>query len=220
VSSFEILGHKLRFLRDFYEKTTLPFREIQRKIDASEPPYVPRRPLEDYTEPPFLTDWLEANEGLRLQEQLCLTLLQRSFKEFLDATMHQHPDFEKNRPTNRGNWFERDKKWFLGVLNIDWKQAGVSLSRLEELTLARNSIQHGRGGRFDYYAILKRQNKDYYSRFPDAFFVDELEKNIRKESNFPQPITIDLKPEKMDAAISDIVTLCKFIDERLPDGIS
>jgi hypothetical protein len=217
MSSFEILEGNLRFLRNFYETTTLPFLEIKRKTEVGEPPYVPTRPPED--EPPFLAEWLDANDALRLQEQVCLSLLQRSFRDFLDVTMQQHPQYQINKPTGKGNWFEKAKKWFLDVLSIDWSRAGVNLTRLEEMSLARNSIQHGSGERFDYHQILKRQNKDYHSRFPDAFFVDEFEKSIWKQSNYPQPITIELKPDKLDAAIADILSLCRFIAERLPSNI-
>jgi hypothetical protein len=82
MSNLEILDSKISFLQVFYQLTTEPFREIKMKIDANEEPFVARGNPKDYDEPPFLTEWQEADEGLRVQGQVCLTLLQRSFREY------------------------------------------------------------------------------------------------------------------------------------------
>src|SRR5258708_2820470 len=123
MANFEILENKLRFLRSFYQLTTEPFRELKRKIDNHEEPFIDHGNREDYDgDPPFLTEWLEADEGLKLQQQVCLTVLQRSFKEFLDMTVRLHPDFPNNKPKEGGDWFENYKSWFLKEADIDWGQ--------------------------------------------------------------------------------------------------
>jgi len=222
MSNFEILDSKISFLQVFYQQTTDPFREIERKIDANEEPYVAHGNPEDYDEPPFLTEWQEADEGLRLQGQVCLALLQRSFREFLKATVRQHRDYPNSRPKEKGNWFENYKTWFREEAAIDWGEAPISLNRIEELTIARNCIQHGGesqsgpGDVFDSHALLKMQSNDYHEKFPDAFFADEFEKQIWAESNYPQPVRIDLTPDKLGVAGDDIRTFCKFIDDNLP----
>lgn len=220
MDNFAILQQKLTFLRAFYDLTTRPFREIQRKIDAHEEPYVPRWDGEDEPsgEPPFLDEWLEAAEGLTLQEQACLSLLQRSFREFLVSTVRNHPG---GKPMEGGNWFQKYQQWFLTECDVDWTQAPVNLGLIEELSLARNCIQHGGeshggpGDVLDSWRLLKVQSTSYHARFPDAFFASEFEKGIWKESSYPQPVTIELTPDKLDAAIRETTTLCQFIAERV-----
>jgi len=223
MSNFAILEQKLSFLRDFYATTTASFREIKRKIEAHEEPYVPTWSEED-DEPPFLSEWLDADESLRLQQQLCLNLLQRSLREFLDKTIRQHPS---SRPAKKGNWFSNQKKWFLEELGIDWDAADTRLDRIEELTLARNCVQHGGevdhgpgdyvpSSSYDAHAVLKIQSAEYHRKFPDAFYVDEQQKALWKKGNYPQPVEIQLTPEKLETAIGDILAFCRFIDTHLP----
>lgn len=222
--NFGILETKLAFLRTFYTQTTEPFREIKRKIERKEEPYIPVWSEYGYDEPPFLSEWLEADELLKLQEQLCLGLIQRTLREFLDKTVRQHP---QSRPARKGNWFENYKKWFLGELNIDWDASGVNLGRIEELTLARNCVQHGGevdhgpgvyvpDGVYDAHALLKVQSKEYCDRFPNAFYADEHERALWSMLHYPQPVAIQLTPEKLNTAIEDIVPFCRYVDERLP----
>jgi hypothetical protein len=106
-----ILEDKLQFLRTFYQLTTEPFSEIKRKIDAGEEPFVDRRNPEDYDEPAFLTEWQDADQGLKLQQQVCLNLLQRSFREFLDSTVQQCGG-KPQKPKRGECWFDTYKAWF------------------------------------------------------------------------------------------------------------
>jgi hypothetical protein len=166
---------------------------------------------------------MDAHEGLRLQQQTCLSLLQRSFREFLDEVVRQQP---QSRPKKGGNWFNNYQCWFLNELGIDWTKAGLNLDRIEELSFARNDVQHGGqkhggvGDTLDAYALLKRQSVDYHKRFPDAFFASEMEKDIWKENDYPQPATIELTAEKLEKAVGEIIGFAKFISSNLPFSIT
>jgi hypothetical protein len=220
MNQLPILEDKLQFLHAFYQLTTEPFREIKRKIEAGKEPFVDGRDPEDYDEPPFLSEWQDADQGLKLQQQVCLNLLQRSFREFLDTTVRQCGG--KPQKSKKGeNWFDTYKTWFHQERGITWEKAPVSLDRMEELTFARNCIQHGGqtdgspGAVLDSHSLLKRQSIDYHDRFPDAFFADEFEKQLWREQHYSQPVTIDLTPEKLEVSIGDIVVFCKFIHDAL-----
>jgi hypothetical protein len=221
MDQFVFLKDKTDFLRAFHLLTTGPFTEIKRKIDAGEEPFVDRRNPEDYDEPAFLVEWLEADEGLKLQQQVCLNLLQRSFREFLDMTVEQLEG--KPQQHKKGeNWFDAYKTSFRERAGVDWEKAPGQLSRIEELTMARNCIQHGgqkpyrgAGDVLDSHSLLKRQSADYHERFPDAFFANEFEKQIWKSQNYSQPVTINLTPEKLEVAIKDILEFCRYIHDSL-----
>jgi hypothetical protein len=150
----------------------------------AELPYAPENDPQYHPEgdePPFLSEWLNADEGRRLQQQACLTLLQRSFREFLDAAVCQHHEYPDNHPKEKGNWFKNYKRWFLKE-GIDWDKAPTSSFDMEELTLARNSVQHSDAT----YSLLKLQTTDYHSRFPYGFFVDTFEKAMTRTFNSPR----------------------------------
>lgn len=222
MSDYEIMAYKLVSFRQFYDETTGVFVEVKRKIEAEEEPYVPRGDPESYSEPPFLTEWIEADEKLRLQRQLCLSVLQRTLVEFMNSVIARHPHFPKNKPDDR-NWFKTYQRWFLDELRIDWMQSGADLKMLEELTHARNSVQHGgeklhkKDGVYDSHSLVKRQGKNYVERFPDGVFVDQEEKARWKVLGMgPEANQIDFPPETLELTLQQIDVLCKFIDASLP----
>jgi hypothetical protein len=141
----------------------------------------------------------------------------------LDTTIRQCGG-KPQKPKKGESWFDAYKAWFLQEAEIDLEKAPVSLRRIEELTVVQNCIQHGgevsarAGDVLDSHSLLKRQSVAYHERFPDAFFADEFEKQIWKEQHFPQPVAIDLTPEKLEVAIKDILALCKFIQDSLPES--
>ena len=210
-----LLVSNLRFLRWFYELSITGFVDIKRRIDAQEEPYVPRSGYE-YDEPPFLSEWLDADEARKLQGQVCLSLLQRSLREYLDSTVKRHPG---SRPKRKGNWFGNYKEWFLSEIGIDWEKSPVPLTRIEELTIARNCVEHGSGSVYDAHRLVKRQGKNYHERFPDSVFANEFERALWREMGYPQPVEIELTPEKLDNAMEEILGFGRFIEENLPASI-
>lgn len=207
-----LLNDNLQFLRWFYEQSVRPFAEIKRKIEGQEDPYVPRAGYE-YDEPPFLPEWSDAEQALKLQGRVCLSLLQRSFREYLDSTVQRHP---KSQPERKGNWFANYKKCFLEATAIDWDKSPVPVSRVEELTIARNCVEHGSGSVYDEHRLVKQQGENYHDRFPDAMLASEFEKALWREMGYPQPVATELTQEKLDSAIKNVLAFAEFIEENLP----
>src|SRR5271170_5951135 len=135
----KVLNDKLKFTAWFLELSTASFREIKRKITVGEHPYESGTRSEEDSEPPFAIEWLNADQAIQLQGQLCLNLVQRSLCEYLEQTVKLSP---RKPPSKKGHWFENYKRWFLEE-GIDLSGSGADLLLIEELTLARNRIQHG-----------------------------------------------------------------------------
>jgi len=138
-----------------------------------------------------------------------LNLLQRSLLEYLDETVKLS---SRQAPNKRNNWFENYKRWFLDV-GVDWAASGADLLLIEEMTMARNRIQHGSHG--DSHSLIKTQDEDYRSRFPKAIFQSDLEARIFR--NFgPKLRSLELTKDKLNRAIEEIVLFASFIEEHLP----
>lgn len=78
---------KLRFIERFYLSASGPFRDTKRKIATHEEPFVPPSFDPDTAtdfEPPFLEEWLEADESLNLVGQAALNLAQAAFRDYLN----------------------------------------------------------------------------------------------------------------------------------------
>ena len=205
----KILHDKLRFVSWFFGLTTAPFVGIKRKIEAGDHPYKSSAMPSDSSDPPFAAEWLDADQAIRVQGQLCLSLLQRSLLEYLDETVKLS---SSQAPNKKNNWFENYKRWFLGV-GVEWTASGADLLLIEEMTVARNRIQHGSRG--DSHGLIKTQDEDYRSRFPKALFQSDLE--ARMFRNFgPKLRSIELTKEKLNRAIEEIMLFANFIEEHLP----
>jgi hypothetical protein len=134
---------KLNFIRRFYEITSEPFVETKRKIDQHEQPFN----VFDVNdgEPPFLVEWLEADQSLNVLGKSCLCLLQNSLADYLKGFNQHYAPVDENVTLENvgGKGLEKYRRMFLGRFNIDWATSPTDIDLLEEINLARNDIQHG-----------------------------------------------------------------------------
>ena len=137
------LRDKLRFIESMYGQASACFTETKRKIENSEGEF-------DYSgwdpdsydgEPPFLTEWQEADEALNLLGQACLSLVQSALKEYLDGCLFVT---RAGKPQRKGNesWFDAYQRFFNEQFGIDWRASPVHVPLIEEINLARNDAQH------------------------------------------------------------------------------
>lgn len=209
---FKILQDKLEFITWFFDITTAPFVEIKRKIESGEDPYQSSISPEDDSEPPFVLEGIDAHHAIQLQGQLCLNLLQRSLIEYLDETVKLS---QRKAPRKGDNWFKNYKEWFLAE-GVDWGASTACLSLIEEMTVARNRVQHGSPN--DSHSLIKQQDQNYHDRFPNARFQNDFEAGIFR--NFgPKLHSIELTKENLQDAIEQILSFTTFIDQHLPDSM-
>ena len=74
------LRERTKFIRQFYDAASFPFLERRRKIEAEEDPFVP--PYSEDGEPPFLEEWVEADDSLQVLGYACINLLAAGFHLF------------------------------------------------------------------------------------------------------------------------------------------
>jgi hypothetical protein len=204
-----ILEQKLKFVLWFFDESTGPFRVCKTKIESCELPFQCGPEDRAETEPPHAELWLEASEAIELQGQLCISLVHRSFREYLDDTVRKSG---REAPKNRGNWFGNYKEWFLR-LGVDWERSTANLSVIEETAEARNRIQHG--SPHDSHSLIKRQDADYSKRFEDAAFKSDFEARLFRGSCNPRLYSLEITKEKLGRAAQEVLTFCGFIEEQL-----
>ena len=203
----EILQNKLKFIRWFFEQTTTPFAETKRKIESREYPYDFNDLSEDASESPFTMVWMDAEDAINLQGQLCLSLLQRSLMEYLEDTVK----LNRSAPPSKGkNWFENYRKWFFAK-GVDWNSSTACLTLIEEMTMARNRVQHGSPD--DSHNLIKKLDQNYHARFPDAVFKNSLHACIFNGFG-PKLHPIELTKEKLERTIEEISKFSTFIEKQ------
>jgi len=203
------LKDKLRFIERWYNAATTPFVETIAKIDKGVAPF-DTLPFDEWgpdsDEPPFLEEWLEANESINLIGQAALSLVQSAFKRYLDGFIYLS---EQKPPTGTRNWFDRYKTYFLDTYRIDWEAGPIPPAQLEEINLARNDIQHSE----QEFGMSRRMDKKHFARFPDGLFASEMDKQIQVEMPFGTP-RIQITKQNLEEAIRRVEEFCEFVERH------
>lgn len=203
------LKDKLSFIERFYAAASEPFVEAIRKIKVGEPPFEPPPmgedgPVDD--EPPFLEEYIEADEAKNIVGQAALSLIQSAFREYLDAFIRLST---QELPAGPGNWFARYKTFFNEKYGIDWDKGPVPPEELEEINLARNDIQHS-GQEF---GMRRYKSDDLFTRFPDGLFAYEIEMQMLGKSRIG-PVRIYVTQKDLAEAARRVEVFCDFIEQH------
>jgi len=209
------LRDKLRFIESMYGQASACFTETKRKIENSEGEF-------DYSgwdpdsydgEPPFLTEWQEADEALNLLGQACLSLVQSALKEYLDGCLFVT---RAGKPQRKGNesWFDAYQRFFNEQFGIDWRASPVHVPLIEEINLARNDAQHtGRE-----FGMTRYQDARHQERFPKGIFADPTFAEMTARSPLMGPVPLRVTADGLQEASKRVLAFCMFIDERRPWG--
>jgi len=145
-------------------------------IENEEGPYIPS--YSEDGEPQFLREWMEADQGVDAVDHACISMLSSSLHLFLkswvdrleeDHGMKFHADFKKG-------WWNGYKQIFM-QLELSLSQCSVDLDVVEQVTLARNRVQHPD----DLTELGVSHSQSDLKRFPSPFFAckTELDMAIR-----------------------------------------
>ncbi|EJL6983981.1 hypothetical protein NMT40_003588 [Vibrio cholerae] len=210
---------RVEFISAFYEKALAPFLETVRLIEEEKPPYEPAYSESD--EPPFLSEWIDADQsidvlGIQCASLLCSTLklfLEESLKNVFRSNTHK---VTKNIKTENEYKTEFKKGWLNGYcrlfekeFNLNWSDSNINILLIEELILVRNRGQHP-----EHITMLSNSfSKKDMEKIPSPFFVDKLYEN-KDFYDFLTP-TIKPKPEKMKAAFEEVIKLINWLENSL-----
>lgn len=177
-----ILRGQRRAVERLYDGAAGVFIDRKKRIDGGEAPYQPPPfdPDTDDPEPPFLDEWIEAEEFQDIIGQACISIIHSCLKDYLDGVIERSGitvEAEKfmSRRRNRvrrESWFGRYLALFADAYSIDWTQCPIPREALEEINLARNDIQHGRPA----LSLGRYQNEHHKERFPSGLFIHDYER--------------------------------------------
>lgn len=208
------LKDRIKFIRYFYENTMLPFENIKRSIDKEEEPYKPNQYRED-GEPEFLEEWLEAGMGLDTVSHTCISMLSSSLhlfmKSWFDRLIKNH-GMKFNFKFKKG-WF-REYKRVLIDLEFPLEESGANLGIVEQITLARNRVQHPE----EIMDLRVSHSESDMKKYPNPFFVNENEVTMATEEDgglfFWFPPTVTASKEKLEEAISNVEVFASWLEKE------
>ncbi len=208
------LGQRLSFLGQLYTNSAEPFLERKRKIEAAEEPYVP--PYSEDSEPAFLSEWLEADESLRVLGGACVSMLSASFHLYFKTWEQQLnvPVGDKYKSAFKRGWFNGYKVYFLKEFGVRFEESPCNLELLEELVLVRNRVQHPES----ITSHSTHYSKDDFKKLERPFFINSRDFEIfgdqeDGERSWLMPPTIHVTPEKFSAALKEVDRFTEWLEK-------
>lgn len=211
------LKDRTRLIRQFYEHATSPFIEIIRKIEAEEEPYVP--PYSEDGEPPYVSEWIDADELREVAGRCCLSMLSASLQLYFKT-------WEHNLGLNCGKGFKAEFKnegmvggyraCLASCTGIDWSQCPADLAIIEQVVLARNRDQHPES----ITSVRVTHAEKDRQRFPRPFFMSEHEAALFEEGDEPALFmspSVHVSRDKLMTAIEQVERLCEWLEEKMFD---
>jgi hypothetical protein len=197
-------------------------------IEAEEEPYVRPYsedvppysedvlPYSEDDEPAFFAEWLEAEESLQVLGHACVSMLSASFHLYFKTWERQFnvPAGEKYKSDFKQGWFNGYKAYFLGEFNIAFEDSQCNLGLLEEITLARNRVQHPE--------LIENQSTHYseddLKKLQSPFFIDSLDFELFNEQEegergWLMPPAIHVTPEKFLAAVAEVARFAEWLEK-------
>src|SRR4051812_38441845 len=208
---------RTQFIRRHYETASEPFREIKRKIEAGEAPFV-QDPEGREDEPPFLKEWQQAERSLEVLGRRCVSMLSDSLKLYFQTWESelriQWQGGEKKRYFKKG-FVQGYRRRFGDLLKGTWEDCPVDFDLLEQVTLVRNKEQHP--DRITTMRVKHDYDTRTRSRFPSLFFLSEDERMLFSTSDIPinfQP-TVQVSREQLFAALEQVEALGDWLENRM-----
>ena len=209
------LFQRLEFIEQFYKNSAAPFVERKRKIEAEEEPFVP--PYSEDGEPPFLAEWIEADESLNVLGRSCISMLAALFHLYLKTWERQIgiPIDESLKSCFKKNgWFHGYKAYFAERLGVRFEDSPCDLSLLEEFVLARNRVQHPES----ITTHSTHYSDSDLKKLPRPFFVDEKEFDLFADvdegvRSWLMPPTVHVTAEKLLSALSEVARFSKWLED-------
>ena len=208
------------FIRNLYNVASAPYLEIKRKIEDEEDPFVP--PYSEDGEPPFLEEWMEADESMHAIAYSCISMLAASLHLYLKEWENQFriPFGESFKSEFKQGWLNGYKAYFAHHFEIRFEEGPVDFAVLEEVVLARNRIQHPQS---ITYHQTHYSNSDL-KKLPHPFFIDENERNLLAGEGESvrlsfMPLTLHITGEKLTAAIEEVEKFVDWLEEEIDEKV-
>ena len=215
------LLERLKFIRQFYAIGATPYLELKRKIEAEEEPFVP--PYSEDGEPPFISEWVEADESRHVLAYACISMLAAALHLYFETWVTLSgqpvsPELKKTVFKKRG-WLEGYKQHFSQRLRINFDEQPINFQLLEEVILARNMIEHPSS----ITSIRTQFTQADLRKLRRPFFVDEQEASLlqtKGERAWLLPPTLHVTDAQLTAAVSEVERLATWFESEIEKCLS
>lgn len=186
-------------------------------IEAKEEPFVP--PYSEDAEPPFLEEWIEADDSLHVIAYSCISMLAAALHLYLETWVSESRipvDETLKKSFKKIGWFPGYQTHYSQRFAIDFETCPENLGLLEEVVLARNRFEHPPS-----ISSLRTQYADTdLKKMPHPFFVDEREATLFTDAEEGEkawfiPPTLHVTETQLLTAITVVEGFVKWFESEI-----
>ncbi|EPN3068450.1 hypothetical protein ACTWWB_004311 [Vibrio fluvialis] len=211
------LQQRTKFIRYFYETASSPFYKIMADIEAEVEPYIP--PYSEDSEPAFLSEWIDAKTGSEMCGLHALSMISSSLhlylKNWLERLKSSHEVIGVNFKSK--GWFSGYREIF-DECGLDVGSCPVNFDLIEQITLARNRVQHPE--KITFISVFHSDSD--LKKYPNPYFVQDIENSAIKDGDAQWlfPPTVAPSQEHVFEAIDNVNKLCEWLEHAYWDSIA
>jgi hypothetical protein len=212
------LKERTHFIRYVFENATASFSSIKQQIENGEPPFEPA--YSDDDEPPFLKEWIDADEGFQAVGRMCVSMLsatlQLYFKSWEDELGLKWESPAECKSYFEGGFVAGYRRAYGEALNLSWDECPADFGILEQLALARNRDQHP-----DHLASLRVSHRyEELRRFSEPIFLSDGDRSRLATDPDAADIrwltpAIHISREAFMGAVNEVEKLAEWLEERM-----
>jgi len=210
------LRERTKIIRLFYEKGRLPFEQQKRDIEDEVPPWEPSwfNPETDDPEPPFLDDWMQAEQTRELVGLLAVSLLSDTLKLYF-VELEQRiglvfTEKKEQKALFKQDFVEAYRQILECIMGDTYATCPVRFDLIEQVVLARNDFAHNT----ELLTFQTRHNKQTLEKHPNPFFVETF---YPPDSGEPSPwktIKVEVSRDKLMMAIEEVEKLADWVQQN------
>lgn len=209
------LKQRTDLIRHFYDAASAPFVETKRCIQDELPPF-DESPYDDSGEPPFLSEWLQADVEHELVGRAAVSMLSEALKQFFVTwerrTWTKPPCATCFKKAFESGFVAGYMECFTKGFALDWSTCPADLDVLKQVVLARNQAQHP-------HLVLDHlpHSQKSLQAYPRPFFVHPKDEGLdATATRFLSP-TIHISREKLLEAIDHVEQLASWMQQQIEE---
>lgn len=216
MDAFYFLKSRTDFIRFFYAEGAKGFADVKRRIEHELPPF-DDPPYSEDPEPPYLSEWMDADTAREVLGIACISMLSDSLKLYFRTLQERVIRFSFNdRKSSFRDGFVQAHFAALGeILDTDWSDCPVDRNLIEQVVLARNRGQHSE----DLTSFDVRYDKAMLEKHPRPLFIgdDEMSTLTAEEGSLASLLmpTLKVSADSLAKALDEVDALAEWIEGRM-----
>jgi hypothetical protein len=209
-----LLRERTDIIRLFYTRGQQAFVQMKLDIESEEGDWEPPQfnPDTDDGEPPFLAEWLQAEQTRELVGMLAVSLLSDTLKlyfEMMEKELRvQFTSIKERKATFKKHGFvEVYRQMLETITGAAYANCPVDFAMIEQVVLTRNAVAHND----DFFSFRTKHTEKTLKKHSNPFFVDDAAATTPGARPSYAPLMVEVSEAKIMRTVDEVEKLADWV---------